>query len=414
MIHDCSFGIFMNNNEWRKRVPSRRNKNHDTFYIPISATRWYIYYGIGSAFVEYSRSFHPNSTPDNLYSLASPLTFNQRITSHTIKLANVGAACEQTLADMDTKFPSSCRLCNIPLDSQGAWRQHARSELHIHNLRLRVAEPGSTILPLQSRAKTINPDHDSLSEDDSDETDEDQPWMLEFNPEQCLFCGEARASFDDNILHMSKAHSFIIPYQDHLDADITPLLRYLYFEIFGYHRCILCSTHRRTVEGIQHHMMAKGHCRFDITSHTSGFYNFRQEHHKTKVAGISPLLRLSPVRIYGYRTRVSDKYRQSLGRRDSPQSLLHATEQGSTETEDDKPTSASCTQLLGLSRGDQKGLAHLSNPELRSLLAIRAKHIGQLRRKETNAKLKLEKAGNITLTAHFRADTSKRFRGPWG
>lgn len=129
MIHDCSFGIFMNNNEWRKRVPSRRNKNHDTFYIPISATRWYIYYGIGSAFVEYSRSFHPNSTPDNLYSLASPLTFNQRITSHTIKLANVGAACEQTLADMDTKFPSSCRLCNIPLDSQGAWRQHARSEL---------------------------------------------------------------------------------------------------------------------------------------------------------------------------------------------------------------------------------------------------------------------------------------------
>lgn len=215
---------------------------------------------------------------------------------------------------------------------------------------------------------------------------------------------------------MSKAHSFIIPYQDHLDTDMTPLLRYLYLEIFEYHRCILCSTRRRTIEGIQHHMMAKGHCRFDINSHTSGFYNFREAHNKTKVAGISPLLRLSPVRIRGYRTRASDKYRQSLGRRDSsPLSLPKATnEQWTTETEDDNPTSASRTQLSRLSRGDQEGLAHLSNPELRSLLAIRAKHIGQLSRKETNAKLKLEKAGNITLTAHFRADTSKRFRGPWG
>ncbi|EFE41385.1 hypothetical protein TRV_03897 [Trichophyton verrucosum HKI 0517] len=276
--------------------------------------------------------------------------------------------------------------------------------------------PGSTILPLQSRAKTISPDHDSLSEDDSDETDEEHPWSLEFDPEQCLFCGEARTSFDDNIFHMSKAHSFIIPYQDHLDTDITSLLRYLYLEIFEYHRCILCSTRRRTIEGIQHHMMAKGHCRFDITSHTSGFYNFREAHNKTKVAGISPLLRPSPVRIRGYRTRAFDKYRQSLGRRDSPPlSLPKATnEQAGTETEDDKPTSASRTQLLQLSRGDREGLAHLSNPELRSLLAIRAKHIGQLSRKETNAKLKLEKAGNITLTAHFRADTSKRFRGPWG
>ncbi|EGE08084.1 hypothetical protein TEQG_07059 [Trichophyton equinum CBS 127.97] len=317
---------------------------------------------------------------------------------------------------MDTKFPSSCRLCDIALDSPGAWRQHAKSELHIHNLRLRVAEPGSTILPLQPRAKTINPDHDSLSEDDSDETDEEHPWMLEFDPEQCIFCGEAMTSFDDNILHMSKAHSFIIPYQGHLDADITSLLRYLYLEIFEYHRCILCSTRRRTVEGIQHHMMAKGHCRFDITSHTSGFYNFRQVHNKTKFAGISPLLRLSHVRIRGYRTRASDKHRQSWGQRDSPPlSLPKATDgQGGTETEDDKSTSAPCAQLLRLSRGDQEGLARLSNPELRSLLAIRTKHIGQLRRKETNAKLKLEKAGNITLTSHFRADTSKRFRGRWG
>ncbi|EFR03485.1 hypothetical protein MGYG_06483 [Nannizzia gypsea CBS 118893] len=282
-------------------------------------------------------------------------------------------------------------------------------------------EPGSTILPLRSRTKTvISPSHDSHSEDESDESDEELPWALEFDPDLCLFCGEVNTSLNDNFFHMSKAHSFIIPYKDNLDGDIESLLGHLYLSIYKYRRCILCSTQRRTVEGIQHHMMAKGHCRFDISPDTADFYKLHQAHDSTSyksTADVNALTRLFPPRTGGHRrTRASAKYRRSLGQGDSsPPSPPKATEtEESTAPAEDKPTSSSCTQLLRLSRGDQQSLAHLSNPEVRSLLAIRARNIDQSRREETNTKLKLEKAGNITLTAHFRADTSKRFRGPWG
>ncbi|PHH87042.1 hypothetical protein CDD83_9389 [Cordyceps sp. RAO-2017] len=37
--------------------------------------------------------------------------------------------------------PSSCRLCGVELDGPETWRAHAKSDAHVHKLRLKVAEP---------------------------------------------------------------------------------------------------------------------------------------------------------------------------------------------------------------------------------------------------------------------------------
>ncbi|KAM5454928.1 pre-60S factor rei1 [Microsporum canis] len=309
---------------------------------------------------------------------------------YTAKVADGGGTCDQLLPTMDDKSPSFCRLCNIALASPDIWRQHARSEWQ----------------------------NNTPSENETDESDVESPAAPEYNPEQCLFCGETNVTFDDNLFHMSKAHSFIIPYQDNLKVDMMSLLRHLYHVIYASRRCILCATRRRTVQGVHHHMMAKGHCRFDVSPDIADFYIASKANSRrlsNEASEISSLLWLPSGRARGRRTRPAKYRRTSEHKEPTPLPLSNGMNgQENTTTEDDDAASASYTQLLRLSRGDQQGLAHLSNPEVRSLLAIRAKHTDQSRREETHAKLKLEKAGNITLTAHFRADTSKRFRGPWG
>ncbi|KAM0261436.1 hypothetical protein ACHAQJ_002289 [Trichoderma viride] len=327
---------------------------------------------------------------------------------------------------MDDKSPSFCRLCTLALDSPNDWRQHAKSDWHVYYLRMRVAEPGTVVLPPSaspSTKKTVDADSNIQLDDESDDDDDDGDTELsaepEFNPDTCLFCGAENGSFDDNLAHMSKAHSFAIPHQDHLTVEPETLVGYLHLVIYGYGECILCAARRNTVQGIQHHMTAKGHCRFNVVaSDMAEFYNIPAlGYHADEES-----LRLPSGRLLSHRTRTTTTRtaRQSVeARRLEPNTNLElaTTQTHETElvlTQDDTPTAAPNTQLSQLSRGDQQSLAHLPDHEVRSLLATSARHIDQSRREEQHSQLKLEQAGNTTLTAHFRADTSKRFRGPWG
>ncbi|KPM43305.1 hypothetical protein AK830_g3295 [Neonectria ditissima] len=343
---------------------------------------------------------------------------------------------------MEDKSPSHCRLCDVALASPNEWRQHAKSDWQyaspldrternkryemlticsVYNLRMRVAEPGAVVLPPSAppiAEKSGDAGRSAHSEDESDDGDAEPSAELEFNSAQCLFCNVENGTFDDNLAHMSKAHSFTIPYQDHLTVELDTLVEYLYLVIHGYGECILCATRRSTVEGIQHHMTAKGHCRFNVASDIAELYNVPE----SKFHADEESLRLPSGKLLSHPTRAtgptaSRTTRQSVERRLEPATSPSATPTHGSElvpTQENNTTEASSTQLSRLTRGDQQSLAHLPNHEVRSLLAISARQIDQSRREEKQGYLKLGKAGNITLTAHFRADTSKRFRGVWG
>ncbi|EHK44875.1 uncharacterized protein TrAtP1_003035 [Trichoderma atroviride] len=341
---------------------------------------------------------------------------------------------------MEDKSPSLCRLCDVKFDSPSEWRQHAKSDWHVYNLRMKIAEPGAVISPplaSQSTKRTSSPkgkkaveveDDANLNDESGDDSDGDVDGgtelsaQLEFNSGQCLFCGEKHENFGENLEHMSKAHSFTIPQPAYLIVEPETLVGYLHLVIHGNGECILCAARRSTVEGIQHHMTAKGHCRFNVASDLAEFYDVPSREYQ---AG-EKSLRLPSGRLLSHRTGPSRSALARIARQSAERHLEDSTTTAlatrpneselvpAQNNDDNPPLAAPSTQLSQLSRGDQQSLAHLPDHEVRSLLATSARAIDQSKREEQHSQLGLAQAGNTTLTGHFRMDTSKRFRGPWG
>ncbi|KAF5620795.1 tol [Fusarium sp. NRRL 52700] len=131
--------------------------------------------------------------------------------------------------------------------------------------------------PRQAGDEFEGDDFESESDVEEDDLEEDQELVAtEFVPGHCFFCTKDSSTLDESMKHMSTAHGFIIPFQEFLAVDLETLVSYLHFVINTYRECICCGTRRSSVEGIQHHMLAKGHCRFDISPETEEFYEIPQ------------------------------------------------------------------------------------------------------------------------------------------
>ncbi|KAJ7346475.1 C2H2 type zinc-finger-domain-containing protein [Mycena albidolilacea] len=97
----------------------------------------------------------------------------------------------------------------------------------------------------------------------------------------CLFCSYESAVLDDNLTHMSTAHSFFIPDAEYL-IDIQGLISYLGEKIAVGNVCIYCNgkgKEFRTLEATRKHMLDKSHCKIAYDSEVdrleiSDFYDF--------------------------------------------------------------------------------------------------------------------------------------------
>lgn len=320
---------------------------------------------------------------------------------------------------MDSKAPSLCRLCDVKITSPQDWRNHAKSESHIYKLRLRVAEPGRTVSPPTSSKGRLAPRSDanapkgsasSSSASSSDEIDSDtdssSSQTAEFVAEQCLFCDNTSDSFQDNISHMSKDHSFIIPYQEALAVDLESVVACIQYIIYRYRECILCSTHRATPQAIQQHMKARGHCRLDINSETAKFYKPSPD----QIQNLSELvrlddgsLRLPSGKLLSNRTQKTETASRPAHQANGSDSSALASRNADVARsvlEEDPP--APSMQLSQLTRGDQRSLSHLRSHEVRALLSAGMKEVDRSRRQETRSKLKLERAVNDTIMIRSR------------
>ncbi|KAG7406155.1 Core trichothecene cluster (CTC) protein 15 [Fusarium oxysporum f. sp. rapae] len=183
--------------------------------------------------------------------------------------------------------PSFCRLCNIELRGLPTWKAHVKSDGHVQRLQEKVHGVTMSSTPIsssklslsrrQTRDEFKNSDPESESGVEEDDFDEDQELVAtEFVPGHCLFCTKDSSTLDGSMKHMSAAHGFNVPFQEFLAVDLETLVSYLNFVINTYRECVCCGTRRTTIEGIQHHMLAKGHCRFDISPETEEFYEIPQ------------------------------------------------------------------------------------------------------------------------------------------
>ncbi|KAF4342491.1 tol [Fusarium beomiforme] len=222
------------------------------------------------------------------------LDIDWRMTRYQVMADTSIIDSDQQLSLRVAQTPSYCRLCNIELRGLQTWKGHVKSDGHVHKLQEKVhgAVASSTATrsprsPSSRRRKRSDldisfnqKDEDSESDGDieSQDLEEDSNEFIapEFNPSQCLFCNKDSSNLDNSLKHMSTAHGFNVPFQDFLSVDVETLISYFHFVIHSYHECICCGIRRSTVEGIRHHMLAKGHCRFDISPETEEFYRIPQ------------------------------------------------------------------------------------------------------------------------------------------
>lgn len=254
----------------------------------------------------------------------------------------------------------------------------------------------------------------SDSEHDEDDSDKEDIDGIEFVPDQCLFCGESCGTFESSMDHMRKTHGLIIPYQNHLTVDLETLVWFMHLVIHGYHECISCGKHRRTAEAVQHHMVAKGHCRPNLSSDIAEFYTDLPPEltSRENIANMDEeSMRLSSGKILTHRSQMQTQHAPNR-HRIQPTSSAEQLPSSSTVSQlgsgalerKDRKAAALDLQLARMSVNDQQSLAHLPTSEQRSLLATRKKQLDKARREEIRARSRVESMGNQTLMKHFKND----------
>ncbi|KAK2024504.1 hypothetical protein LX32DRAFT_98031 [Colletotrichum zoysiae] len=355
---------------------------------------------------------------------------------------------------------TSCGACAVHFDSAETRRAHAKSQWHVANLRRRVAElepltaeqhaalSRTTAAPAGGPAPEFDAEDSSsslsgtnASHDEPDDDDDDNS----FAPEICLFCNARSGSFDDNLVHMGKAHGMFIPSREKLVVDLETLVRYLHLVVFGYRECLECGTQRRTAAAAQQHMLGKGHCKFDIAARDSEFRDFYEDApgasdgggddddddddddgEETRKAIADALEEGGPVRLPSGKT---------LAHRSAPAPSRQRTKPGPSGgcrsdnlLPEGGPRAADATalapparaerrgavfetQLARLGAGDRAALAHLPPAEQRSVLLTQKRQLDRADKAARRLQTRLQMKANKTAQGHFVNDVPGRANG---
>ncbi|KAI0769307.1 C2H2 type zinc-finger-domain-containing protein [Trametes elegans] len=224
-------------------------------------------------------------------------------------------------AIMTSPKGSTCEVCGKSYTTENAYRTHLSSKKHKDN-ELRAAEKAraraeapeapeaaeeahtpapapeagpskpapETLKPLQTveevadqlKRVALQVDEDATEEEINQTIDEKiAAARARISPTQCLFCNHAAPTLEENLTHMSVAHSFFIPDAEYL-VDLPGLITYLGEKIAVGNTCIYCSGRGRefrTLEAVRKHMLDKGHCKiaYDTEAYRleiSDFYDF--------------------------------------------------------------------------------------------------------------------------------------------
>jgi pre-60S factor REI1 len=247
-----------------------------------------------------------------------------------------------------------------------------------------------------------------------------------FEESQCLFCDQSSSDLEQSLVHMSQAHGLHIV-TTNLLVDVGSLLAYFRLVISCYHECLYCGTQRNTTEAVRQHMIAKGHCKYDLATKDAEFrefYDFSSVETEEKVHRDLIATRLSdntqpaaPGRPRKSRSSErSDIHDTGVAASpwhptpSSPTSTTHEsqsdTDAGPEEFQTDpdlsgqlskraqKQTYTHHNQLAQLRADDRRSLVHLPASQQRALLATHHKQMEKAKRSEQLQRGNLESAGN--------------------
>lgn len=286
-------------------------------------------------------------------------------------------------------------------------------------------QSGTLAAPLRPQ----NPDTD-----DSTTSSTPSPTLTHaFNNTECLFCNHPSATLPSNLQHMSKSHGL------HIDAtnllvDVSSLLAYFHLIIAQCHECLYCGTVRHSRQAAQQHMMAKGHCKYDVADADAELRDFFDAHAEEELGRNRDAMRValeeneqisSSVRKPRAAKRADRHITASEssppGGQDPPcQPQAHANPPTDTNTPppSEPPTALSTraqkqqttlsTQLSHLRAADRRSLLHLPASQQRALLATHQQQMAKAKRTEQTSRGNLETAANKSA----RLDTIRLVRKP--
>lgn len=193
------------------------------------------------------------------------------------------AAYEATVKEKE-KVSLKCDSCNKHFSSQNSLSSHLKSKKHLETeASVKKKTKGTKGTPLNMDVKKIVDDMPvddmkelTLNEDDSDGewSDADSDWescddededvnRVVVDTNDCLFCDHETDSTENNVSHMTAAHSFFIPDVEYV-SDIDGLIGYLAAKIHVGHLCLWCCGKGKgfnSVKSVKQHMVDKGHCK---------------------------------------------------------------------------------------------------------------------------------------------------------
>ena len=245
----------------------------------------------------------------------------------------------------------------------------------------------------------------------------------EFDESQCLFCNQTNPGVDQNLVHMSKTHGLHVE-RTNLLVDLVSLLAYFHLVVSGCYECLYCGTHRNTRQAVQQHMMAKGHCKYDITEkdiELSDFYEISSSDAKEELHKKLPSTRFSddPQHLSQSRSRKprpskrTDRHGPNITASLHDQALPTPIPHSHTDAVSSSNAAATFShspgelsiralqqehtlnkQLAQLRADDRRSLVHLPASQQRALLATHHKQMETARRTEQTNRGNLESAGN--------------------
>ncbi|KAJ6256188.1 hypothetical protein Dda_9023 [Drechslerella dactyloides] len=210
-------------------------------------------------------------------------------------------------------FEKLCQPCSRTYYSQNAYNNHVNSQKHKQRLaaldRAARADGESVMSSTFSMDDTAIPDRDddemanrelaSLTQNlrvtpstttttTTSAPAETEDGMAALPITECLFCGLASTTLQQNLEHMSKSHGLFIPEQRYL-VNLEGLVRYLGQKVLVGNTCLYCNKAKGGLDGIRTHMRDKGHCMIafdteDEMLEIGEFYDFRSTYDDSDAA----------------------------------------------------------------------------------------------------------------------------------
>ncbi|KAK8789800.1 hypothetical protein WA158_006580 [Blastocystis sp. Blastoise] len=172
-------------------------------------------------------------------------------------------------------FSNSNQLDNHMQSKKHKQAQHEKEE---RERRTGIVEPPK-VFPKKTEKSELSPENDDNAEEEEEEEKPTFiPEVFEPNSCRCLFCRKISDTTEDNLVHMMKYHSFIIPDPEYLE-DLDGLLQYLGEKISRGCFCLYCNRGFHDANSVRQHMLDASHSKIkyeedDEVDEYAPFYDY--------------------------------------------------------------------------------------------------------------------------------------------